>query len=170
MPPLETAGWSLFFAVLIVGLYANIYGLPGTVLIFIDVLVYASVTGFCTIGKALLVSLLAIALLAEGLELILYAAGASRFSVSKKGIAVSVLGSVAGALLLTRYLYGLGTLAGIFLGGFLGILLMELMHQMQLRPSMRRTKGSILGRSAGTLTKGGLALSMVVLALMSIYS
>ena len=51
-----------------------------------------------------------------------------------------------------------------------GLLLMELMNQMQLRPSMRRTKGSILGRSAGTLTKGGLALSMMVLALMSIYS
>jgi len=170
LPPLETAGLTLFIVVLFIGLYVNIFCLPGTVLIFLDVLVYASVTGFYNIGKPLMVSLLVLALLAEGLEVILCVIGVSRFSVSKKGFVVSILGSIVGALLLTPRLYGLGALGGIFLGGFLGILLTELIRQMQLRPALRNTQGALLGRAAGTLAKGSLALVMVILTLMSIYS
>jgi uncharacterized protein len=170
LPPLDITGLTLFIGVLFIGLYANLFGLPGTALIFLDVLVYASVTGFYSIGKPLLISLLVLALLAEGLELILCVIGASRFSVSKKGFFVSFLGSSVGALLLTPWLYGLGTLGGIFLGGFSGILLTELIRQMHLRPALRDTRGALLGRAAGTLAKGSLALVMVVLTLMSIYS
>lgn len=170
MPPLEIAGLTLFIVVLFIGLYVNIFGLPGTVLIFLDVLVYASATGFYNIGRPLWISLLVLTLLAEGLEVMLSTIGIPRFSVSKKSFVVSILGSICGALVLTPWLYGLGALGGIFLGGFLGLLLTELIRQMRLRPAMRSTKGTLLGRAAGTLTKGSLALVMVLLTLMSIYS
>ncbi len=170
MTSLEIAGLTLFIVVLFVGLYINLFGLPGTALIFLDTLGYASVSGFSSIGSSLLISLLVLALLAEGLELILSVTGVSRFSVSKRGFGASILGSIAGTLLLTPWLLGLGIVAGIYLGGFLGILLMELIRQMHLRPSLRKTNSALLGRAAGTLAKGSLALAMVVLTLMSIYS
>jgi uncharacterized protein YqgC (DUF456 family) len=129
-PPIYTAGLTIFIVILFIGLYANIFGLPGTVLIFLDALIYASVTGFSNMGWQVLLSLFVIVIFAEGLEFILGVTGAARFSASKKVLVVSVIGSIIGVLLLTPWLYGLGTLAGIFLGGFMGALLMELLRQM----------------------------------------
>lgn len=170
LPPLDTAGLTIFIVILFIGLYANIFGLPGTVLIFLDALVYALITGFSDMGWQLLVSLLVIAIFAEGLEFILGVTGAARFSVSKKVLAVSVFGSIVGALILTPWLYGLGILTGIFLGGFTGALLMELVRQLHLKPALRDSNGALLGRAAGTLVKGGMTMVMVVMALMNIYS
>jgi len=170
LPLLDIAGLTFFIIVLFIGVYATLFALPGTVLIFLDVLVYAAITGSHNIGGLLLFILLVLAILAEGLEFILGMTGATTFHASRKGLIASIIGSVVGALLLTPWLYGLGTLAGIFLGGFTGILLTELIRQKHLKPATRDSKGAFIGRAAGTLTKGSLALIMVIMTLMTIYS
>jgi len=170
LSPLDIAGLTLFIIVLFIGVYATVFALPGTVLIFFDVIVYAAITGFYNIGGRMLVFLLALTIVAEGLEFVLGMTGATTFHASRKVLITSTIGSVIGALLLTPWLYGLGTLVGIFLGGFTGILLTELIHQKHLKPAMRDSNGALIGRAAGTLAKGSLALVMVIMTLMTIYS
>jgi len=170
LPPLGIVGLTFFIIVLFIGVYATVFALPGTVLIFLDVLVYAGFTGFHNIGGRMLLCLLILSLLAEGLEFLLGITGATTFHASKKSLTASAVGSVTGALLLTPWLYGLGTMAGIFLGGLTGMLLTELIRQKHLKPTLRDSKSAILGRIAGSLTKGCLASAMVIMTLMSIYS
>jgi len=170
LSPLDNAGLAFFVIVLFIGVYATLFALPGTLLIFFSALIYAAATGFDRIGGQLLALLLVLSLLAEGLELVLGMAGAATFPVSKKGVAVSLVGGIVGAVLLTPRLYGLGTLVGLYLGAYTGNLLLKLLRQRALRPALRDSRGALLGRAAGTLAKGSLALVMVILTLMTLYS
>lgn len=170
MSPLDIAGLTFFIIVLFVGVFSTIFALPGTVLIFLDILVYAAITHFQTIGGWVLFTMLVLTVAAEGLEFVLGITGATTFQASKRGLIASIAGSIFGALLLTPWLYGLGTLIGMFLGGFAGILLTELVRQNHLKPAMRDSNAAFLGRAAGTLAKGSLAMVMVIMALMNVYS
>ena len=44
------AGLAVFILILFLGIYLNLFGLPGTVVIFFDVLFYGIVTGIERIG------------------------------------------------------------------------------------------------------------------------
>lgn len=170
MTPLEITGLTLFILVLFVGIFSIVFGLPGTVIILIDAIFYAVFTGFDKIGVKVLVILLIISLLAETLDFALGMMGAAKFGASPKGIWASVIGGLIGAILLTPFLFGLGTIVGTFLGGFAGILTTELIRQGQLKPALRAGYGIILGRFSGMFVKGFLALVMIIITLTNIYS
>jgi len=61
-------------------------------------------------------------------------------------------------------------LLGIFLGGFTGVFLVELMNQKKLKPAFRASYGVTLGRITGIMIKGLLSVLMVVITLNHIYS
>lgn len=170
MTPIEITGITVFLFVLFAGIFFTVLGLPGTVIIFIDVILYALFTSFDRIGFKILIILLLISLLAEALDFALGMAGAILYSTTKYTIWASLTGSLAGAIFLTPMLYGFGTILGIFLGGFAGVVLMELIHQSRLKPAFRAGMGTILGRFSGILAKGFLALIMVIITLNNIYS
>ena len=44
------AGFAVFILILFAGIYLSLFGLPGTVVIFLDVLVYSLATDFNHIG------------------------------------------------------------------------------------------------------------------------
>jgi hypothetical protein len=50
LSPFEIAGLTVFILVLFLGVFLTVFGLPGTVLILIDVVAYALLTGFAQIG------------------------------------------------------------------------------------------------------------------------
>lgn len=156
--------------VLIAGFLSTLFGLPGTVVIFGDVLVYAVATGFAKVGFKVLLILAILMIIAEAIEFSLGIWGAARFGASKKALWASVIGGIIGAALLTPYLIGLGTLIGAFAGGFAGVLFIELIHHQRLKPALRAGIGALLGRICGTLAKGLLSLAMIVVALINIYS
>lgn len=170
MPPLEVAGLTLFILVLFVGIFSIVFGLPGTVIILFDVILYAVFTGFDRIGVKVLMILLMISLLAETLDFALGMMGAAKFGASPKGIWASVIGGLIGAILLTPFFFGLGTIVGTFLGGFTGIVTTELIRHSQLKPALRAGYGIILGRFSGMFVKGFLALVMIIITLTNIYS
>ena len=58
MTPLEIGGLTLFILVLLFGAFSILFGFPGTVIILIDAVVYAAITGFGRIGFKILVTLL----------------------------------------------------------------------------------------------------------------
>jgi len=75
--PLEYAGLTVFILVLLIGFFSILMGLPGTLVILFDVLVYALVTGFDRIGFKILLTLVVISAIAASLEFLLGSPGQS---------------------------------------------------------------------------------------------
>jgi len=168
--PLEITGLSLFILILFAGIFSIIFGIPGTIIILIDIIMYAFVTGFEKIGIPLIAILIAITILAEGLDFVLGISGAAQLGITKRIVLISALSSLAGAMILTPVFFGLGAVMGIFLGGFACVLMFELLHQSKLKPALRSGYSALLGRVAGTLAKGFFALVMIIITMSNIYS
>jgi uncharacterized protein YqgC (DUF456 family) len=168
--PLEITGLSLFILILFAGIFSIIFGIPGTIIILIDIIMYAFVTGFEKIGIPLIAILIAITILAEGLDFVLGISGAAQLGITKRVVLISALSSLAGAMILTPVFFGLGAVMGIFLGGFACVLMFELLHQSKLKPALRSGYSALLGRVAGTLAKGFFALVMIIITMSNIYS
>jgi uncharacterized protein YqgC (DUF456 family) len=161
---------TVFILVLFTGTFSTIFGLPGTVIIFVDVILYALATGFHHIGFMLIVIMLMITLLAEALDFSLGMAGAARFVPSKKNLWAAAAGALLGGMIMTPLLYGLGTVSGAFLGGFCGVLTVELLRQNRLKPTLRMSSRAFMMGIAGVFVKGFSALAMTIAALANIYS
>jgi uncharacterized protein YqgC (DUF456 family) len=168
--PLEYAGLTVFILVLLIGFFSILLGLPGTLVILFDVLVYAIVTGFDKIGFWILLVLIVISAIAESLEFMLGITWAKRYGTSKRGIVASLVGGIIGAVLLTPFFLGLGALIGSFLGALLGAFFTEVLNQRELKPAARAGFGALMGRLTGLFAKGLCALAMVIITLMAIYS
>lgn len=170
MTPLEYAGLTIFILVMLIGFFAILLGLPGTLVILFDVLVYALVTGFDRIGLGTLLALVAISALAESLEFLFGITWARRYGTSKRGIAASIVGGIIGAVVLTPLFLGLGALIGSFLGALAGAFAVEILSQRELKPAARAGFGALMGRLAGLFAKGLCGLAMVIITLLAIYS
>jgi hypothetical protein len=168
--PLEYAGLTIFILVMLIGFFSILLGLPGTLVILFDVLVYALVTGFDKIGFGTLLALVAISALAESLEFLFGITWARRYGTSKRGIAASIIGGIIGAVILTPAFLGLGALIGSFLGALLGAFTVEILSQRELKPAARAGFGALMGRMAGLFAKGLCGLAMVIITLLAIYS
>lgn len=170
MSPLEIIGLTIFILVLFVGIFSTLFGIPGTIIILLDVILYAMITGFEKIGIKLIIVLIVLSVLAEAIDFALGMMGAAKFGASSKGVRASVIGGVIGAVVMTPTLFGLGTVMGIFLGGFTAVLIVELIRQRQLKPALRAGYGAFLGRFGGIFVKGFFSLIMIILTLSNIYS
>ncbi len=170
MSPLEIGGLTLFILVLLFGAFSILFGFPGTVIIFLDAVLYAALTGFEKIGLKVLVTLFILSALAEIADFAVGMAGAVKFGASRRGCFAFVIGGAAGALCLSPFFLGLGLIAGMFLGGFAAMLTVELLARNRLKPTLRAAYGAILGRVAGICVKGFFALIMLIITLTSIYS
>jgi len=170
LSPLEIIGLSIFIIVLLLGLFSIIFGLPGTIVIAADVIVYAACTGFNVIGWKIILAVIALAVLAETLEFLIGMSVAFQFGISMRGFWASLAGSIIGAALLTPFFFGFGAIAGAFLGGFAGVAAMEMIRQRRMKAAFRASLGILLGRIAGVCLKGILAFVMVIMALSAVYS
>ncbi len=170
MPLLEAAGLTIFVVILLVGIFSIIFGFPGTFLILADVVIYSWITGFEKIGLKIIVVLVFISLVAETMDFFLGIAGARKYGSSKTGVALSIIGGIAGAIMMAPILLGLGAIIGVFLGGFAGAFLGEYLEQRKLKPALRAGYGALIGRIVGTLVKGSLAIVMAVITMSAIYS
>jgi hypothetical protein len=160
------AGFVVFILVLFAGIYLGLFGLPGAVVIFLDVLVYALVTGFAQVGWKVMLFLLFAAVLAEPrcsgrIHLILrrrrqpalpgsVAAGAGR-----RGRLAPLLGS--------------GIWIGFFLGGLAVCCLRNGSGSPGSLPPIRPRPG-VSGPDGLRAGKGFLSLVMIFVSLSNIYS
>jgi uncharacterized protein YqgC (DUF456 family) len=167
---LEIGGQTLFILVLLFGTFTVLFGFPGTVIILIDAVLYAAFMGFDRIGIKILVILLVLSVLAELADFAVGMAGAVKFGASRRAVGASLVGAVIGAAFLTPFWLGLGAIAGAFIGGFAGIMTVELLRQQRLKPALRAAWGATLGRAVGICVKGFFALIMVVITLTSVYN
>jgi uncharacterized protein len=170
LTPLEIGGLTLFILTLLFGAFSILFGLPGTVIILIDAILYASLTGFERIGIKVLIVLLLLTLLAEVVD---FAVGMSvdlKFGVSRSAFFSFLVGGIIGAFVLTPSMLGLGLIIGAFLGGLAGMLIKELLRRNALKPTLREAWGVIVGRAAGICVKGFISLIMVIITLTSVYT
>ena len=169
MPLLEAVGLTIFFIVLFIGIFSIIFGFPGTFLILGDVVVYALITGFEKIGYKVIIGLVLISLLAETVDFLIGVAGARRYGSSKTGVVLSVVGGIIGVVFMAPLLFGLGAVIGAFFGGFAGAFLGDYLERRKLKPAFRAGYGALIGRAAGVLVKGSLAIVMIVITMSTIY-
>lgn len=170
MSPLETAGFTIFVLVLFLGVFLTIFEIPGSVIIFLNVLAYTLVSGFEKFGWQILLVLLLLTVLAEAVELFLGANGIPHFGSSTKRVCAAIVGGIIGSLYLAGFLWGLGIMIGIFLGGFTGVILTELKQAQELKPALRNTAAAMTARIVGTVFKGSICIFMAAIVFTQIYS
>lgn len=167
---LASVGFVVFILILFIGIYLTLFGLPGTIIIFLDVLFYALLTGFAQVGWKVILFLLVFALLAESLDFLASLTETHKAPVMKKALWASAIGSATGMMLLTPLLWGLGVWGGFFLGGLAGLVIAELLRQAKLRAPHRASNRAFFAMIGQKMVKGFLALVMIFVSLHNIYS
>lgn len=170
MSSLATAGFVVFILILFVGIYLSLFGLPGTVIIFLDVLLYAISTGFQQIGWKVLLFLLVFSVFAEAIDFWAGYRHAHETPVTRRSLRGSIIGALAGMIVLTPFLWGPGIWGGFFLGGLAGLLIMERRRQSRLSITHQAGGQDFFAMICRKMVKGVLALVMIFVSLSNIYS
>ncbi|MFO7570966.1 MAG: DUF456 domain-containing protein [Smithellaceae bacterium] len=167
---MAAAGFALFIAILFIGIYMALYGLPGAVLIFFNVFAYALITGFERVGWQVLLVLLFLAFAAETLDFLLGLTGVLKPPVMKASLWGAAIGALLGMTILTPLLWGLGIWGGFFAGALAGLSLIEIRRQSRKKLPHQASWKSFLGMIGQKGLKGALSLAMIFIALSNIYS
>jgi len=163
------AGFTVFILILFAGIFLNFFGLPGTIIIFFDVLLYAIFTGFDPVGLKIILFLLISTVFAETIDFFVMT-GMYQPMISTKSFVAAIIGAVIGAFLLTPFFWGPGTWGGFFLGGLAGVLTIEFIRQSKLKAPFRTPGRAIIAMIGGKMLKGLIALFMIAFSLSNIYS
>ncbi|MGD8434671.1 MAG: DUF456 domain-containing protein [Syntrophobacterales bacterium] len=151
------------------GLIAVVLGLPGTWLILATSFLYGWLTGFAIISSKLLLGLLALAVVAELLDLTLGLWGARRYGGTRKAMVGTMVGGILGAVALSPMLFGFGTIVGALLGAFVGAFSMTYVEQRKMDEAMRVGWGALLGRVFAMVFKGAAVVTMIGLDIWAIF-
>ena len=151
------------------GLIAVVLGLPGTWLILITSTLYSWLTGFSVITYQMLLGLLLLAVAAEVLEFWSGLWGARRYGGSKKAMLGTLIGGLAGAIILTPMLFGFGAVVGAFFGAFAGGFAVTYLEQRKMNAAMRVGWGGLLGRVFAMVFKGAAVVTMIGLDVWAIF-
>ncbi len=180
-------GTALFVITLFVGVLATLVGLPGTVLILFDAVIFSACHGFQRPSWWLLLILLIVSILAETSDNLLSALGVKAGGGSTRTSLWALIGGVAGAIVGANFspvlgLLGVGGgLAGVVfsvllpplvfaaVGGFLASYIYELRIGKQPAEARKAGWAALAGRLAGVLLKAVLAAVMVALVLSTAF-
>jgi hypothetical protein len=167
---LAGAGFVVFILVLFAGIYLSLFGLPGTVVIFLDVLVYAALTGFGQVGGRVLLTLVIIAAVAEALDYALGKPSAHKAYAPSRAGWFLLAGSIIGMFALTPFLWGAGIWLGFYLGGLAGLFIAEVRRQLKLKSPYQASALIFWTMTARKTVKGAFSVIMIFVALNNIYS
>ena len=151
------------------GLIAVVLGLPGTWLVLVASVLYGWLTDFAIITPQLLLGLLALAVVAELLDLTLGLWGARRYGGTKKAMVGTMIGGILGAVALSPMLFGFGTIVGAFLGAFVGAFSITYLEQRKMDEAMQVGWGALLGRVFAMVFKGAAVVTMIGLDIWAIF-
>jgi uncharacterized protein YqgC (DUF456 family) len=159
---LAVIGWTFFAVGITLGLLLDLVGLFGNWVILGTVAVAWPCTGFHHFGAWSLLSLTALALLGEALEMIAAGYGAKKFGGGKGAMIASLVGCIAGAVVGTPWFPIVGTLLGACAGAFAGAALYELLIVKKTAgASIQTGVGAALGRIGGVIAKLAVGFAML---------
>lgn len=147
---------------LVIGIAATIFGIPGTFIIATAALLYSLLTDFSGISWVLIFLLFAISILLEFLEFSLSGYMTNRFGGSKLSIVGAILGGLIGAIWGTTILPIIGTLIGAFMGAFGGAFIGEYFISRDFQRALLAGIGAFIGAVGGKTLKTVTAVAMVV--------
>ena len=152
----------IFWIVLVIGIAATVFGIPGTFIIATAALLYSLLTDFSGISWVLIFLLFAISILLEFLEFSLSGYMTNRFGGSKLSIVGAILGGLIGAIWGTTILPIIGTLIGAFMGAFGGAFIGEYFISRDFQRALLAGIGAFIGAVGGKTLKTVTAVAMVV--------
>ncbi len=152
----ESFGVGIVIAFMIVGFIgAFIPMLPGTLLVWLAVLVHTIMTGFIIIGPGLLVIITLIAIVTGTANLWMSVLGARTGGATSNSIVWGVGGAVIGFLLLN--------LPGAVLGYVLGVLYGEYQVHKDWNTALKAGVGGLVGWGISTIVEASGALAIIVI-------
>jgi hypothetical protein len=153
--------WVLASVLVIVG-FAGILlpALPGTVLIFVGLLIAAWADGFSRVGIGTLVLIAMIGAASYAVDFVAAALGARHVGASRRAVVGAALGTILGLF------FGL---PGLLLGPLVGAVLGELSARRDLGRAGRIGLAAWVGFIIGTAVKVALAFSMLAIFLAALF-
>ena len=158
----------LLVAVMFVGIIgAVVPAIPGSSLILIAIIIWGIVShSFAAIKIPLIVTIIVL-VLSMGVDFLAGYIGAKQAGASKWGQIGAFVGLLLGFFGLLPALPFGGPLLGILFGPLLGAIVGEFLYQRQLWPAVKAGIGITVGTVVGNLIQGILAISAVVVFLLT---
>jgi uncharacterized protein YqgC (DUF456 family) len=154
------------YALMFLGLIGAVLPIvPGPLLIWLGVLIWAWSEGFQRIGWPTLLVLGLLTAIAWASDLLLTTLITRRAGVSWKAVAGAILGGLAGGLFLGGWIPVVGTVLSTIAGGVVGILVVETLDKQDWRLGLRAGRGYVLGYLASSILEAWLAFLMILLFL-----
>jgi uncharacterized protein YqgC (DUF456 family) len=153
--------WVLATILVVVGLIGIVLpALPGTILIFLGLLLAAWADGFSRVGVGTLVVIGVIAAASYAVDFVAAALGARHLGASPRAMAGAAFGTLLGLL------FGL---PGLIIGPFVGAVLGELTVHRDLARAGRAGVAAWIGFAIGMAVKVALAFSMIAIFLAAMF-
>ncbi len=153
---LDSLTFGLAIAFIVIGLIGTVVPvLPGTLLVWITIVVYAAVTGMTSVGWGTLVFVTLIALVTGTADFWLPLLGARKTGAGGWSIVLGAVGGIIGTFILP--------LIGTIIGYGLGIVLGEVLRHRDLRLGLKAGLGGMAGWGVATAVQfAGAALMGIV--------
>jgi len=159
----------LLLALSLVGLAMIPLGLPGLWVMVTGVLAYGWLTGFRSVGIAMIVIVLGLAFLGEVIENWIGFRYAKRYGGSTRSGWGALIGGLIGATIGVPVAV-IGSVLGAFIGAFIGAALFEYSYSRHPGVATRAGWGAVLGRAAGAAVKIALGVVIAVIGLYAVLS
>ena len=156
----------LLLALSVIGLAMIPLGLPGLWVMVGGILAYGWLTGFNSVGVAMIAIVLAIAFLGEIIENWIGFRSAKRYGGSTRSGWGALIGGLVGAVIGVPVAV-IGSVIGAFIGSFIGAALFEYTYSRHAGAATRAGWGAVVGRAAGAAVKIALG---VVIAVIGVYA
>ena len=146
-------------AALLVGLLLIPLGLPGLWVMVGGILAFGWLTGFRSVGVAMIAIVLALAFLGEIIESWIGFRYAKRYGGSSRSGWGALIGGLIGAVIGVPVAV-IGSVIGALLGSFIGAALFEYTYSRHVGIASRAGWGAVVGRAAAAAAK--IAIGMVI--------
>jgi uncharacterized protein YqgC (DUF456 family) len=165
---LAVIGWTLFGLAILAGLLLDLVGLFGNWVILGAVAIAWPATGFDHFGGWAVITLAALALFGEIVEMIAASFGAKKFGGSKGGAVAAMIGCIIGAIVASPMAPIIGTVIGACAGAFIAAALYEAaIMRKGIQGSVRIGFGAALGKIGGMLGKMLVGFLMLFVAALT---
>ncbi len=155
---LYPAAW----VIILIGLLFEVVPiLPGSLVVWVGIFVWASADGFHAVGWPLLAILGMMALIAVGADIYVTTAITRKSGGSWKAVVGSIIGGLAGGALFSALLPFIGTIFGGILGSVAGVIVVEYFIQRTWSKALKAGSGFLLGYLASTAVRLTITLTMI---------